>query len=355
MSTQITKTDFRDFIRIVFICLCWYAVSSANGVLGKTILSQFPYPMTVTMVQLASIALWSTPVLKMLDVRKQEASTWDYYKKMLIPLALAKFLSSVLSHISIWKVPVSYAHTVKASMPLFTVFISRIAFGETHSWSLYFSLIPIVSGVALATVSEISFDIVGLGSALMSTAGFSLMNIFSKQALKATGMHHLRLLHLLGQMAACMFLPVWLLVDAPRIGEELTVDIVILLLVDGVFHWLQNIMAFTLLKLVIPLTYAVANVTKRIAVISVSLLLLKNPVNASNVTGMLLAIGGVFCYNMAKFRENVAKDSLPVLMPKTNKTKPIWENHYTLDNSKVQVTTPLSYMPEQGYNMKRTQ
>ena len=50
---------------------------------------------------------------------------------------------------------------------------------------------------------------------------------------------------------------------------------------------------------------------------------------------------GVFCYNMAKFRENVAKDSLPVSMPKTNKAKPIWENHYTLDNSKVNYIAPV--------------
>merc|ERR1712066_698365 len=89
-----------------------------------------------------------------------------------------------------------------------------------------------------------------------------------------------------------MLLPVWLLVDAPRVPGELNSDILLLLLVDGVLHWLQNILAFTLLKLVSPLTYAVANVTKRIAVITVSLLLLKNPVTYTNLGGMLLAIAG---------------------------------------------------------------
>ena len=227
---------------------------------------------------------------------------------MLFPLAFAKFLSSVAAHVSVWKVPVHYAHTVKASMPLFTVLLSRVVLGVKHSGTVYLSLLPIVAGVAVATVTEISFDIIGLISALGATGGFAVITIFSKKALADTGMHHLRLLHKLGQMAALMFLPIWLLVrvgtplssdltsllqvDAPKIPSELNSEILLLLAVDGALHWLQNILAFTLLKLVTPLTYAVANVTKRIAVICVSLLLLKNPVTYTNMGGMLMAILG---------------------------------------------------------------
>ena len=81
-------------------------------------------------------------------------------------------------------------------------------------------------------------------------------------------------------------------VDAPKIPSELNTDIVFLLVVDGCLHWMQNLLAFTLLKMVTPLTYAVANVTKRIAVITASLLLLKNPVTFTNMGGMLMAIIG---------------------------------------------------------------
>jgi solute carrier family 35 protein E1 len=287
-----TRSEIKDGLRIIFICVCWYVVSSSNGVLGKTILSQFPFPMTMTMVQLSSIALMSPPLLRLLSVRSYEASGWGYHWRMLFPLAFAKFLSSVLAHVSIWKVPVSYAHTVKATMPIFTVLITRLALGTRHATLTYLSLLPIVGGVAVATMSEVAFDMLGLTTALAATAGFAIITIFSKQALRDTGMHHLRLLHKLGQMAAIMFFPVWLLVDAPRVIPELTGDTALLLVVDGALHWVQNILAFTLLKLVTPLTYAVANVTKRIAVISVSLLLLKNPVTWVNMGGMVMAILG---------------------------------------------------------------
>ena len=57
-----------------------------------------------------------------------------------------------------------------------------------------------------------------------------------------------------------------------------------------------------------------ANVTKRISIVTVSIILIGNQVTASNVCGMLMAILGVFYYNKVKYEENKARSTLPTTM-----------------------------------------
>lgn len=338
------ENTFFDAVKIVGLCIMWYASSASGNIVGKLLLTDFPYPMTVTMVQLLSISLYLAPMLRCQSSTIRTANIpRAYYLSVIIPLALGKFLASVSSHISIWKVSVSYAHTVKATLPLFTVVLSRILLGVKQSVRIYLSLLPIIGGVIIATVTELSFDIVGLLSALLSTMGFSLMTIYSKKCLKDTGVHHIRLLVMLAQWAALCFFPVWFLYDLRRIItniDTVTVNIklttvIALLLLDGLFNTLQNLIAFTILALVTPLSYAVANAMKRIVIITASIIMLQNPVTPINCLGMLIAILGVFFYNKAKYDQNCALLKEMILPTVRNDTNLLLHNssveHYQND------------------------
>lgn len=105
------ENSWQETARIILLCVFWYSMSSGGNVIGKIILTDFPYPMTVTMIQLLSISLYLGPILRLWDIPMPKEIAWSYYGKMIFPLAFGKFLNSVTAHISIWKVPVSYSHT----------------------------------------------------------------------------------------------------------------------------------------------------------------------------------------------------------------------------------------------------
>jgi len=114
----VNKIQTKAAVSVLGLCLLWYIVSSTNNVVGKMLLNEFPYPMTVTMVQLTSITVYSGPFLRLWGVRKHTDLKNNYYFKIILPLAIGKFIASVFTHVSLWKVSVSYAHTGKLFISL---------------------------------------------------------------------------------------------------------------------------------------------------------------------------------------------------------------------------------------------
>lgn len=194
-------------------------------------------------------------------------------------------------------------------MPLFTVILTKLLYNETHSKRTYASLIPIIFGVGIASLTELNFNLTGLITALISTLAFSLQNIFSKQVLKTTKIHQFELLYILARLSLAFYFPLWLILDFNL--HKADASTVLLLLMDGLVSFLQNVLAFSFLNLVTPLTYSVANASKRLFIISLSILIFRNHISFLNFVGIGLAIFGVFLYNTAKIEKK--RDYKPLL------------------------------------------
>ncbi|XP_045493557.1 solute carrier family 35 member E1 homolog [Colias croceus] len=316
----------RETMIVGALCAAWYTLSSASNVVGKLVLTEFPFPVTVTLVQLLSTVVYSAPAFAVAGVRRAPSFPLRFYWRVLVPLAFAKFLTTMFSQVSIWKVPISYAHTVKATTPLWTAGLAYALFGERAPRSVQAALLLLAAGVALASATELHFDGLGLGAALAAAALLSLQHLYSKRVMRDTAVHHLRLLQMLSGIALVPVVPVWALSEGAAAlgawgaggaggaggawgaGGARTAA---LLAADGALAWLQAVAAFSVLSRVSPLAYAVASAAKRAAVVLASLLLLRNPAPPLNLLGMALALLGVLAYNRAKLR-NPAAPLLPV-------------------------------------------
>ena len=101
----------REALKIVFLCVCWYSTSAGNNVTLKKILQVFPYPMTISMAHVLTLTCLLGPILALLNVEPTPHLHRKFYIKRIVPLAFGKVLASISSHLSILRVPVSYAHT----------------------------------------------------------------------------------------------------------------------------------------------------------------------------------------------------------------------------------------------------
>ncbi|KRZ10347.1 Solute carrier family 35 member E1 [Trichinella zimbabwensis] len=312
---------------VLFLCLLWYAISTTSNILNKIILQNFPFPLTLTTASIVTTSIYSIPVSRRTASAEQASRSLNHkqFFFMVVPLAFGKLIAVSSSFVSLYKVPVSYAHTVKATMPIFSVVCARFIIGEKQTKLIYMSLIPILLGVMIATVSEMSFSAVGLCSALCSTFTYALMNAYVKKVIKDTGLHHVRLLGLIAQTSCILLLPIWLIIDVSRYGivevgfSKLTVCG--LVSASGFLNFAQNVCTFSLINQLSVLSYAIANVTKRIIVISSSLITLKNPVTPVNVGGMLLAVVGVFGYTQANQLMKSKLSKLPYNIYNVNANK----------------------------------
>lgn len=77
-------------------------------------------------------------------------------------VAVAHTIGHVAATVSMSKVAVSFTHIIKSGEPAFSVLVSRFLLGETFPLPVYLSLLPIIGGCALAAVTELNFNMIGI-------------------------------------------------------------------------------------------------------------------------------------------------------------------------------------------------
>lgn len=361
----------------------WYASSVLTNTSSKSILTTLNKPATLTIVQFAFVSSYcifcswlastfpavraTIPALK----NPVRAPSVDVVRTTM-PLALFQIGGHLLSSNATSKIPVSLVHTIKGLSPLFTVLAYRFIFDIRYPLSTYLSLIPLTLGVMLACSGNNSFDgqLLGVVYALLAALIFVTQNIFSKRLFneaalaeaegrgsKSKKLDKLTLLCYSSGLAFVLTFPIWFWTDGILILKDFLRDgsidlnevagtfdhgrLLLEFIFNGTFHFGQNILAFTLLSLVSPVTYSVASLLKRVFVISVTIIWFRNPTTYVQGVGIFLTFLGLYLYD----RSNAANkaDRRARMMTESRGSAPLLPVKEGQDPSPMASPAPPAY------------
>lgn len=104
--------------------------------------------------------------------------------------------------------------------------------------------------------------------------------------------------------AFVLMVPLWLYSDAWRVINHVlppnAPSITLYFFLNGTVHFAQNLLAFAILSSTSPVTYSIASLVKRIAVICLAIVWFKQTVHYVQAAGICLTGVGLLMYNNAK-------------------------------------------------------
>jgi len=267
----------------------------------------FTFPLTLTAIHMFVCSIGSVIVLKVFKVVPFIPIERNKLGSHIVPLAAIFCINIILGNISLRWIPVSFMQTVKSLVPAFTVALQGLFFHQYATRLTYFSLIPVVGGVALASFTEVNFQVIGFLAALVASLTTSIQSIVS--SLLLTGPLRLDSINMVYYMAPISFLiilPAALYYEYSGLmnyeHESGFNYVAAVLTLSGVVAYLLNICTFFAIKSTSPLTFTVFGNLKVVVVIIISVMIFRNEINFMNGIGCFVAIVGIIWYNAIEYQ-----------------------------------------------------
>ncbi|KAI3439556.1 TPT domain-containing protein [Psidium guajava] len=288
----------------------WFLFNSYFNIYNKQVLKVYHHPATITMIQFAVgsvlvLFMWTFNLYKRPNLSRSQLMA-------IVPLAVVHSLGNLFTNMSLGKVAVSFTHTIKATEPFFSVILSAMFLGEMPTPWVVGSLLPIAGGVALASMTEASFNWAGFWSAMASNLTNQSRNVLSKKVMvkKEESMDNITLFSIITIMSFILLFPAACYMEgfkftpgyfelAAKSGLNVKQVLVRSLLAALCFHAYQQV-SYMILERVSPVTHSVGNCVKRVVVIVSSVLFFRTPVSPINAIGTGIALAGVFLYSRVK-------------------------------------------------------
>ncbi|KAL8143338.1 hypothetical protein V2J09_016370 [Rumex salicifolius] len=329
------------------LVLSWYSSNIGVLLLNKYLLSNygFKYPIFLTMCHMTACSLLSYVAIAWMKVVPIQTIRSRIQFLKISALSLIFCASVVSGNVSLKFLPVSFNQAIGATTPFFTAVFAYLITFKREAWLTYITLIPVVTGVVIASGGEPSFHLFGFIMCICATAARALKSVVQGILLSSEGekLNSMNLLLYMAPIAVVFLLPATLIMEKNVVGIAIAlarddIRIVWYLIFNSSLAYFVNLTNFLVTKHTSALTlqaflcdvfpcaetrflvlthlcYQLLLLTQSIYVgiqvlgnakgavaVVVSILIFKNPVSVTGMLGYLLTVIGVVLYSEAKKR-----------------------------------------------------
>jgi len=324
-STEIVAAENKSFVdkllteevKLSLYLAVWYLGNIAYNIynkkacnaLGKDAHGHSNAHWTLSAIQLLVGAVFVIPQW-IGGIRKSPELTLDNWKA-LAPVGLFASLAHAFSVLALGAGAVSFGQIVKAGEPVFAAATNAVLLKDIDHPMVYLALLPIIGGVGLASLKELSFSWTALIAASLANQAAALKNVVSKGVMgnpwaKALGAQNTyAVINILALLATLPFVLAFDAKDAVKVYNQVVAmgtgaDVIKYSLYSGLSFYLYNEASFLALDKLSPVTHSVANTLKRVVIIVASCIVFKTPMTKEGAIGSGIAVLGTLLYSLAK-------------------------------------------------------
>jgi len=243
-------------------------------------------------------------------IRKSPSLTIANWQE-LAPVGIFASLAHAFSVLALGAGAVSFGQIVKAGEPVFAAATNAILLKDIDHPMVYAALLPIIGGVGLASLKELSFSWTALIAASLANQAAALKNVVSKGVMgnpwaKSLGAQNTyAVINILALLATIPFVLFFDARDAVAVIDQVKqmgtgADVIKYSLFSGLSFYLYNEASFLALEKLSPVTHSVANTLKRVVIIVASCIVFKTPMTLLGGIGSGVAVLGTLLYSLAK-------------------------------------------------------
>jgi len=284
------------------------AIIFINKLLFRTY--AFPYATFTTGCHFVITFLGAVVCKQIGMFESKKLSQWDVLS---ITLFFVGFV--VFNNLSLNYNAVGFYQLMKVMTTPVIASIQYFAFGQDLHWKLKLALCPIIVGVAMATVSDITFNMTGFIFAVLGILSTSYYQISVKQKQKDLNANAFQILLYQAPQAAGIVFVLTPFLD-PKIEFALLADIAAeglspeqstvagILLISCLLAFCVNLSIFLVIGNTSPISYNVLGHTKLLIILTGGILFFGDDTNNIRMCGMVMAFVGIVAYTHLKINMN---------------------------------------------------